>query len=110
MDEAFSRFRQDESKKIKIYNRVSRAVGAFDHSAMDSKQVAVYGIKKLNIQCPKGQESIALDAYFNAMEAAAKQQKAMQSKQQQERATMDSSVWDTQSGIPELNSYLNGGK
>jgi len=107
MDAALKYFREDESKKLKLYNRLSRVIGAFNHSTMDSKQVGAYGVKKLGLPCQKGFESVALDAYFSAIEKAATQQKAIQA---QRVAAMDSAIYDAPTGTPELDSYINGGK
>lgn len=47
-----------------LYGRVSKFTGAFDHSRMDSKQIAEYACDKLSIKCEKGQESLAVDAWL----------------------------------------------
>lgn len=47
-----------------LYSQVSHFTGAFDHSRMDAKAVAVYACDKLSIKCDKGQESIALNAWM----------------------------------------------
>ena len=47
-----------------LYSQVSHFTGAFDHSRMDAKAVAVYACGKLSIKCDKGQESVALNAWM----------------------------------------------
>ena len=47
-----------------LYSQVSHFTGAFDHSRMDAKAVAVYACDKLSIKCDKGQESVALNAWM----------------------------------------------
>lgn len=47
-----------------LYSQVSHFTGAFDHSRMDAKAVAVYACDKLSIKCDKGQEPIALNAWM----------------------------------------------
>lgn len=47
-----------------LYSQVSHFTGAFDHSRMDAKAVAVYACDKLSIKCEKGQESVALNAWM----------------------------------------------
>lgn len=42
-------------------------VGAFDHSAKTEADVAAYGVKKLGINCAKGQELSALSGYLAAV-------------------------------------------
>lgn len=47
-----------------LYSQVSHFTGAFDHSRMDAKAVAVYACDKLSIKCDKGQETVALNAWM----------------------------------------------
>ena len=47
-----------------LYSQVSHFTGAFDHSRMDVKAVAVYACDKLSIKCDKGQETVALNAWM----------------------------------------------
>ena len=44
--------------------KLSRFVGAFDHSTMTAGDVARYGVKKLGIPCDTGHEAAALGAYL----------------------------------------------
>ena len=69
-DAALQRFYADSHIKNTAYDRLSKVVGAFDHSRMDAKAVYRYGVKKLAIDCAEGQERIAVDAYLNAIEKA----------------------------------------
>ena len=64
----------DTAKKTRLYDRLSKVVGAFD-GAVDiasatAADIAAYGVKKLKLNAPKGQEAIALDAYLSGVEAA----------------------------------------
>ncbi len=64
----------DQAAKHKLYDRLSKVVGAFD-GAMDiatatAADVAAYGVKKLKLNVPKGQETVALDAYLTGAETA----------------------------------------
>src|SRR5690625_1667018 len=61
-------------KRDALANRLSEYVGTFDHSGMTTQQVAQYGIKKLGIQCAKGYETIALDAWMQGRVPARKAQ------------------------------------
>ncbi len=54
----------DVALRDDLYNRVSKRTGAFQHAAMDSAQVAEYGIKKLGLKAPKGAEIAVLDAFL----------------------------------------------
>lgn len=71
-DAALRGFYADLAVKDRIYQRVSKAVGAFDHRAMDSAQVGAYGVRKLGLTCAKGQEVTVLDAYFKGLDAGMK--------------------------------------
>lgn len=63
---------QAVAERDQVYQRVSKIVGAFDHSAMTAAKVAQYGVKKLGLKCADGQEMVALDAYLGGVEAATK--------------------------------------
>ncbi|HEK1923912.1 TPA: DUF2213 domain-containing protein [Proteus mirabilis] len=47
-----------------LAHKLTPFIGVFDHSAMTQQQVAEYGVEKLGIQCSKGTEAIALDAWM----------------------------------------------
>lgn len=101
-DAALRGFYADLAAKDSFYQRLSAVVGAFDHKAMDSRQVAVYGVKKLGIKCEAGVEPIALDAYLAGHEKAAKA-----TVQTTKNKALDAAVSEQS---PELEAYLNGSK
>lgn len=47
-----------------LAEKLSAHVGTFDASDKTLSEVAVYGVEKLGIKCPKGHEQTALDAYL----------------------------------------------
>ena len=51
-------------KRDELYAKVSPVIGAFDHADMTSEDVAVYACDKLELKCPPGHETTALNAYF----------------------------------------------
>lgn len=57
---------QSVADRDSLATRVSEFVGTFDHARMTTQQVAEYGVEKLGIPAPKGQERAALDAYLHA--------------------------------------------
>ena len=57
-------FMREISRRTDLANRVSAFIGAFDHSEMTVDEVAAYGVKKLGLKAPAGQEMTALDAFF----------------------------------------------
>lgn len=65
-----------------LAHKLTPFLGVFDHAAMTKQQVAEYGVSKLGIQCGKGNESIALDAWMQGRVPDA----------QKPTATMDSAV------------------
>ncbi len=65
-----------------LAHKLTPFIGVFDHATMTKQQVAEYGVDKLGIQCGKGNESIALDAWMQGR--VPDSQKAT--------ATMDSAV------------------
>lgn len=54
-------------RRDKLAAAIKPLVGAFDHSAQTEADVAAYGVKKLGITCPKGQELSALNGYLAAV-------------------------------------------
>ena len=61
---------QTMRERDSLAGRLSRVVGSFDASAMDTAgDVAKYGIKQLGIACDDGNELVALDAYLQASPA-----------------------------------------
>lgn len=69
-DAAIRGFYADLAAKDSLYKRLSAVVGAFDHKAMDSRQVVAYGVKKLGIKCADGMEKFAVEAYLAGAEKA----------------------------------------
>lgn len=97
-DASLQRFYSDLAAKDRVYNRLSKVVGTFDCKAMDARGVNAYGVKKLNIACTKGQESIALDAYLSGIEAANKATKTR----------IQAKAADSNQSTAELDAYIRG--
>ena len=57
---------KDLTDKNALYEKVSLIVGAFDHSAMSSADLASYTCKKLGMSIEKGQEKAALNGFLAA--------------------------------------------
>jgi hypothetical protein len=57
-------------KKNELAERLSVAVGVFDHAAMSLDDVAKYGVGKLNLDAPDGVEFAVLNAHLNAVTAS----------------------------------------
>lgn len=72
--------------------RVSKHVGAFAMDSMTILQVAEYGIKKLGIKAPKGQEVATLNGYLTALESAP--EKTVAFAQDKKATTQQSTVGD----------------
>lgn len=53
----------------KLAARLVPLVGAFDHSEMTLAQLAAYGVKKLGLTAPRGQEHATLSGYLAAQKA-----------------------------------------
>lgn len=68
MDNAFNfkTFAKEVANRDALAKKLSNHVGAFEFSAMDSQEVAEYGVKKLGIACSKGTEKSALEGFFKA--------------------------------------------
>lgn len=101
-DAALRRFYADVGAKTRLYERVSRVVGAFD-GAMDvasatHADIAAYGVKKLGIKCAKGTEAIALDAYLTGVEKARSTNAATV-----QQRTADAAAAET---VPAIDAYF----
>jgi len=57
------------SRRNKLYDSLSKHVGAFDHLDMTEDEMAKYGVKELNIACDSGHELSALKGYLQAKES-----------------------------------------
>lgn len=97
-DAALKGFYADQVKKDKLYKRLSNVVGVFDCAAMDSKEVAAYGAKKLGIKCAKGQELVAIETFLDGL---AKGQKIIA-----DRAVKEAAAMDSRSSCPEIDNWL----
>lgn len=92
----------DMGNKAKLYDRLSKVVGAFD-AAIDlpsatAADVAAYGIKKLKLKAPKGQEATVLDAYLLGIEAT---RRAVPQQQATQAAAADSAA-----DVPAIAAYF----
>lgn len=47
-----------------LAQKISKVTGTFDHAEKTAGEVARYGVEKLGLKCPEGQEITALEAYF----------------------------------------------
>jgi len=54
------------ANRNRLADRLSNHIGTFDHSSMTLKEVAKYGIKKLNLNCKAGHEHSVLEGYLAA--------------------------------------------
>jgi len=66
MDEAalFRKFEQRAAERNALAEKVSKHVGTFNATGMDTAAVAAYGCKKLGLKAPKGQEIAFLSGYL----------------------------------------------
>ncbi len=98
-DAALARVYADAGVKDRIYDRVSKVVGSFDHRAMDSAGVYRYGARKLGLKCADAALPVltaTVDAYLDGMTA--------------QNESVAKKVQDAAEGCPEIESYLKGGE
>lgn len=100
-DAALGVFYRDLAAKTRLYDRVSKVVGTFDHAVMDASALAAYGVKKLGLKgVKKGTEAIALDMYLTGIERGSKN-----------AAPAPAHVGDSAPALSKnLNAYLTGSK
>jgi hypothetical protein len=63
----------DIARRDSLYTKVSPIIGSFDHTAMDSNDLARYSAKKLGLKCAKGQEISSIDSYLLGRKSAPKE-------------------------------------
>lgn len=98
-DAALRGFYADLAVKTRLYERVSKVVGAFDSAAMDARGVAAYGIAKLGLKgIPKGSEVNALDGYLAGLEAGRKRST--------EHATQQRAADAAAHAVPAIDNYF----
>lgn len=51
-------------------SELSKHIGTFDHADKTLDEVSTYGVEKLGITCPKGQEEVAISAYLAGRKAS----------------------------------------
>jgi hypothetical protein len=81
------------AQRDSLYSKLSGVVGTFDHSEMGLNEVAVYGVKKLGIECAKGSEVATISGYLAGVSKA---------------PTV--AAMDSKKVLSEVDTYLNGGK
>ena len=52
------------NQRNRLADQISNIVGTFAHDEMTLGEVAKYGVDKLKLSCPTGQEATALEAFF----------------------------------------------
>ncbi|QRE00374.1 hypothetical protein [Burkholderia phage BCSR52] len=104
-DAALRSFYADLDAKTRIYGRLSKVVGAFDHARMDARQVASYGVKKLGLKgVGDGQEIVAITSYLDAVDRTSKNRAAELNKQVAQDAANASEQTDA------FAEYMRGSK
>ena len=58
----------DVTQRDSLAKRLTPLVGTFDYAAMDSDDVAIYGVQKLELQAEKGHEKAVLTGYLSGIE------------------------------------------
>lgn len=80
------------SQRDTLAKNLSPHIGTFDHADKTLQEVAEYGVKKLGIQCAKGQEKAALDGFLIGRKAV----------------TAATASMDKSDQSDALDSYING--
>jgi len=70
--DGFKNVMREVTRRDQLVKRLSPHVGTFDAADMTAAEVAKYGVKKLGIAAPKGQEMAFLDGYLNGVVKAPK--------------------------------------
>lgn len=63
---------RDAERKVRLYDRVSRHVGSFDHENMSLQEMATHAAKKLGVDLAEGADPVsAVEGYLKGREHAA---------------------------------------
>lgn len=101
----------DLAAKDRIYDGLSQVVGAFNHKAMDARQVAAYGVSKLGLKnVTPGQEIQAIDIYLAGREKAVKDTAEQLRAVTAQDGKGGYQVPNRGTGDAGLDAYLNGSK
>uniref|UniRef100_A0AAU7VHB1 Head maturation protease n=1 Tax=Serratia phage Spe5P4 TaxID=3159438 RepID=A0AAU7VHB1_9CAUD len=98
-DSALQHFYHDVAVKNRLYDRLSKVVGAFDHAAMDSAKVVAYGVSKLKLKVGDSKAFDVLNAHLDGIELAEKRAAD---------ALLKRHAVDSASEAPEIDSYIKG--
>lgn len=98
-DSLIKKIYRDLAKKDALAKKLYPLIGVFDHAEKSLKEVARYGVKKLNVPCVSGQELAALEAYLLG---ASKAQREMSVAVKDHMTTLPDSL------AKSLNIYLGG--
>ena len=63
--DGFKAIMKEAASRDTLANQLSQFIGTFDHAEMTQSEVAEYGVKKLGINCAKGQELNVLTGYLH---------------------------------------------
>ena len=90
----YRQFAKEAKESDSLAKRLSYHIGTFDHAEMTVDEVAVYGLKKLNIKSPKGQELSTVEGFLVGAKTA---------------ATVRSNIgMDTNVKSSQIDAYLQG--
>ena len=64
-NDAMKTFMGEVSRRDALAGKVSEFVGTFDHSLMSENDVAVYGVKKLELPCDEGSELATINGFLH---------------------------------------------
>lgn len=60
----FADFAKEAKERDELAAKLVPVIGVFDHKEKTLAQVATYGVEKLGLKAPAGQEQVALDSFF----------------------------------------------
>ena len=86
------------SQRDKLAKELSRHVGVFDHASKTLSDVVKYGVKKIGLDCKRGEEHAMLKGWLQAKRSVASSV----------AVASDSSVFNKKKTI--VDEFLKGGK
>lgn len=94
MDSAMKKVLREISVRDKLAAQLSHHIGVFDHKEKTTAEVARYGVKKLGLQCKRGQEEAVLHGYLAGARPS----------------SIAASAQDSKRSYTQIDAYIKGSK
>lgn len=94
MDSAMKKVLREITVRDKLAAQLSQHIGVFDHKDKTVAEVARYGVKKLGLQCKRGQEEAAINGFLVGAKPS----------------SIAASAQDSKRAYSQIDAYIKGSK